>query len=103
MKRKKKKKLTKAQCQHIHAKARAKARYEIWFNNDLKTKFVKWIQTGDVNSKYIRSDSIRISIWAVKYNNKWIPVVYDKKRKSIVTFLPPEVLDEENETAVYVR
>ena len=41
----------------------------------------------------IERESVSITRLAVFFNKQWIPVIYNKKKQSIVTFLPEEALD----------
>ncbi|MFH0711779.1 MAG: hypothetical protein V1889_01600 [archaeon] len=83
---------SKAKSQRIHAKRMAKMRYEIDFNNGLREQFIKMIQSGQAVFLYATSNRART--FAVKYNDRLIPVVYDNQRKEIVTLLPPEALND---------
>ena len=80
--------LSKKQCQQHHAKKRALERYGLnLITKDLR-QLVLDIQNG--KSKLIEQQSLRVSIREVEFNGEQVFVVYDSKRKSIVTFLPYE-------------
>lgn len=88
MKRKKKKKLNKKDAQFLHAFKRAAQRYELDFTKRMKQEIVSQIQSGD--AEFIEKQSNRVSLFWVNINDKHCKVVYDKIRKSIVSFLPQE-------------
>ena len=85
------KKLSKSQSQRIHAKSRAISRYDIDFNREDLNQIVSLIQKG--KGILVERQSLRITIWLVKYKNEILYTVYDSTRKNIVTFLPIEDYD----------
>lgn len=76
--------------QRIHAKKRAKERYGVDFTtSDLKNLIDK-IQNR--KALLIEKQSLRLSVFKVDIYY----VVYDKKRKEIVTFLTEEMANNNN-------
>lgn len=84
----KKFKKTKKQAQTKHAIQRAELRYGVVLNDHDLNQVVKLIQSG--YSEIIEEQSNRVSIRKINYKNTDFILVYDKERKSIATFLPPE-------------
>jgi len=76
--------LSKKQSQEIHARRRAYERYGVFILPGAMDALVKTIQKG--RAQFVKRQSNRISIFDV--DNK--RVVYDRKRKTIVTFLLKE-------------
>jgi hypothetical protein len=76
-----------------HARARARLRYGIGFGDIANREVVQIIQTGDKhNTLPLEKQSNRVTMFAIKYQDEWIPVVYDNKSKVVVSFLPKEAL-----------
>lgn len=75
----------KARAQFIHAMRRAKERYGIEYTQELKKDFIHQIQTSQ--AVHVEKKSGRVSTFLVNYQGKVLKVVYDNKRKEIVTFL----------------
>lgn len=72
-----------------HAKRRAGERHGVNLHQDLLTKLVKQIQTGE--AEYVSCQSRRVSKWWVTTpDGKRLPVVYDGDRKTIITVLPAD-------------
>jgi len=86
MRAKKKKVLTKLESERIHAKQRFLERYGLDFNRHVRREFERLIIC---NQGYlVEKQSNRITVYDVIYEGKVYRVVYDKKRKTIVTALP---------------
>lgn len=84
--------ISKSACQKKHAKNRARERFQIIFNNQQLKDIVQKIQKNQL--KFIERQSNRITIWELSLpDNKSCCVVYDKMRKTIVTFLPRDWKD----------
>ena len=83
-----KKKGSKKDAQKLHAKHRALERYGITLNKTIFRTWIEQIQTGA--AKFLERQSNRVSVFEVSYEDKAIPVVYDRLRKTIVTTLPIE-------------
>jgi len=77
--------------QRFHAKKRARQRYGIDLPTVVQAAIVKRIQRGQ--GRWLKTQSNRVTHWAVEWEGQTIPVVYDKIRKQIVTVLPPEALE----------
>ena len=91
MSRRRKKRLSKKDAQIVHAQRRALERYQLHVTpNDLRA-LVNKIQAGKATR--LEKQSLRISKWLVEHEGVDYPVIYDNKRKMIVTFLPSAVDD----------
>lgn len=77
---------SKKEAQRIHARKRFRARYGIKFTKEVREEFVRQIQRG--KARCLETQTCRISIFSVFYEERWIDVVYDKVRHEIVTCLP---------------
>ena len=85
----------KAQNQRKHAKRRAFERFGLTLHADAQRQIVRSIQ--DREARLIRRQSRRVLVFEVEYDGRKLPVVYDCKRKTIVTVLPQEALTTEGE------
>jgi len=74
-----------------HAKHRAMQRYGISLTASGSEEMVRKIQSQK-DCVFLERQSNRVSMIAVLHEEVWIPVVYDKQRKSIVTVLPENAL-----------
>ena len=74
--------------QRIHAKTRAAQRYHASLNREDLFAIVQLIQANQ--SVRIEKKTNRITIHKVMYKEKEFIVAYDKSRKSIASFLPPD-------------
>ena len=81
----------KAVAQRFHAKKRALQRYGVNLPTTAQAAIVKLIQKGQ--ARWLKTQSNRVTHWAVEWEGKILPVVYDKLRKQLVTVLPPEALE----------
>lgn len=90
------KRLTKKTSQSMHARKRAIERFGLKYNRFVRKELVKMIQNG--KAEFIEKQSNRVSKWRILYDGRWIDVIYDGRRKTIVTFL---YIDEE-ENAKYI-
>lgn len=68
-----------------HAKMRASERFGINFSKQIHDEVIKTIQDG--KAKFVEKQSNRITLFDVLVEGKECRVVYDKERKTIVTFL----------------
>jgi hypothetical protein len=84
---------TKAKNQKRHAKRRAFERYALDLHQDAQASIVRAIQGGE--ARFLRRQSWRVTLWEVEHDGQRLPVVYDRKRKTIVTVLPEEALTQE--------
>lgn len=82
----------KAKCQKKHAKRRAKSRFGLDLNQNQYLEMVKRIQ-NNVDCVFLEKQSNRVSFFALKNEGVWLPIIYDKERKTIVTILPAEALE----------
>ena len=93
--------LSKRDWQKKHSRTRAKSRY------GLTSSSVKRLQAGIMNSELIiefaEKQSNRFAKLFVVFEGAGYPVVYDTKRRSLVTFLPPEAVDRKNRKFVPKR
>jgi len=89
--RRRKKQTSKSQGQEIHALRRLLERWDLVIGRDGYKALCGQIQHGV--SLYIGPGATtRCTKHIVKYRKFLLPVVYDKRRKSIVTFLPEHEL-----------
>jgi len=79
-------KRSKKYAQREHAKRRALQRFGLTISSEDLKQIVKDIQ--DQKARFLRRESTRITVWEIDFRNKNLTVVYDNKRKEIVTFLP---------------
>lgn len=71
----------------VHAKRRAAQRYGIMLNRAQLNELVKQIWRGEAT--LVHKVSVNRSIWIVRLpDSRPARIVFDKKRRSIVTFLP---------------
>lgn len=70
-----------------HSKRRAASRYGLNLNDDDIKAISGMIRRKE--GKCLKVESLRVSQWEVEYRGNILRVVYDKKRKTTVTFLPP--------------
>ena len=82
--------MSKKTCQRIHAKRRLEERFGLTINRHQMRELVQQIHAG--RAEHLETQSNRISIKVVSFQGKKFAVVYDGKRKTIVTFLPDEAL-----------
>lgn len=83
---------SKAACQKKHAKRRAADRFGLKLHDHEYVGMVKQIQEGR-DLVFLEKQSNRVSFFALKKDGLWLPVIYDKERKTIVTVLPTEALE----------
>ena len=72
--------------QSLHATKRAKERYGIHFNKEKRAEALDYIHRHP--HCFIKRQTKRITLHKVVIDDITCVVVYDKKRKRIVTFLP---------------
>lgn len=75
----------KEEAQRRHAARRAKERYNLELTEEMMKQIVSQIKRG--LSEFVEKQSYRISLHRVIVGELFPTVVYDKKRKVIVTFL----------------
>jgi len=78
-----------------HAKLRAGERYGIELKpNAYQTLLMMIWKPVKGKSAFLKRQSNRVTLWALFYEDQWLPVVYDSIRKTIVTILPAKVLKQ---------
>ncbi|RJO61085.1 MAG: hypothetical protein C4542_07305 [Dehalococcoidia bacterium] len=82
---------TKSQCQMLHARKRVAQRYGKALSSDAIKRIARLIKTNNDSCAFIERQSLRVTVWDVPYEGQTYRVVYDNKRHSIVTFLPPDI------------
>lgn len=90
-------KRSKTVCQKIHAKNRIKERFGFEINKHEYRYLISLIQNN--KAQFIKRQSNRTSLFLIKIKNIETVAVYDKIRKTIVTFLPKEWIIEEIDSA----
>lgn len=80
--------------QREHAVRRAAERFGLHLSAEDYDALVQAIQTGQ--TRFLFRESLRLSHHAICVQGAWCRVVYDARRKTIVTFLPlePDALKE---------
>lgn len=81
-------KKTKSKSQYQHAQKRFKERFGITFGHKMRNDIINIIKNG--KAELIEKQSLRVSIWAVEYENTHFKIVYDNKRHNIATVLPKD-------------
>ncbi len=84
-------KKAKKKSQFQHAQRRACQRYGLTVGPRKYEELCKKIQQQDC--VFLEKQSNRVTMFAVQMEEQWLPVIYDKDRHSIVTFLPKQALD----------
>jgi len=80
------KRISKTKAQKIHFKYRVKQRYGLDINRLQRIEIIKMIQHGE--AKFLNHQSRRVSKFIVEFKGTQMIVIYDKKRKTLVTALP---------------
>jgi hypothetical protein len=71
--------------QRAHAKMRCKERYGLSLKKSEQKEIVKIIISN--KAKFIRRQSNNVTRWIVNYKGQDLKCIYDKRRKTIRTFL----------------
>ena len=83
--------------QRRHAQVRAEQRFGLGMSQVQYEALCLRIKNGYVKDDkgivVLEKQSIRVVIMAIFYKNEWLPIVWDKNRKAISTFLPREALN----------
>jgi hypothetical protein len=79
---------SKSQAQRVHARKQFRRRKNINFTDALHDEAVNRIRNGDPGVRLVERSSNRVSIWQVVVEGRDCRVVYDRKRRNIVTVLP---------------
>ncbi|HEV8658922.1 MAG TPA: hypothetical protein VGS96_09840 [Thermoanaerobaculia bacterium] len=85
----------KARSQSRHAKRRALERYDLFLTDQDLTHMADAIRksTGKTEeATFVLRQSLRVSLWDVLVKGKVCRVVYDRQRRTIVSFLPEGAL-----------
>lgn len=78
-----------------HASRRAFERYGIMLTPEQCNQMSNFIKRENKERAiYVDTRTNRITRWKIWYQDKWIPVAYDKTRGTIVSILPEGSLDE---------
>ncbi len=80
--------MNKAVALRIHAKRQAFLRYGVTLNSADLRELIEAIRKGD--GVFIQKKSNRVSCWKVYWRGTPLVLLYDKVRKSVVTFLPSD-------------
>ena len=94
-------KLDKKYAQRVHAKNRLKERYGIEINRHDYTALCSMIQGN--HGIFMEKQSRNRSVWVLRFQQKWLVAVYDKERKQIASFLPPEIIVYDNDYPISVN
>jgi hypothetical protein len=81
----------KIHAERIHAKRRALERYNLGLNREQLNELTQMIQQG--KSRFLEKQSLRVSIHELQAFDRTLYVVYDKNRKTIITFLPLQYIE----------
>lgn len=71
----------------IHSKRRAIQRYGVKINQAARRELIIQIQTNV--AKFVRGHTNRVKEFVVNHEGKELRCLYDNKRNTILTFLPP--------------
>jgi hypothetical protein len=94
--------MSKKKQQQKHFKSRALQRYDVDITPELSNLWMSYIQ--DNISVCLDRQSDRVSVHLIKHNEEFIPIVYDKYRKQIVTCLPQTYLNGfDSKIAEYIK
>jgi len=72
-----------------HAKKRAQERYGVSLSKQDMKEIAGWIRHN--KARHIHTKSLTKAIWAVEIRGEEIIVLYDRKKRIVVTVLPSEV------------
>lgn len=86
--------MKKEKSQKIHARKRGMQRYGLQIGPKTYDQLCNRIQNKGPEVVFLLKESNRVSHFAIKHDGDWLPVVYDKERGTIVTFLPKEALEQ---------
>jgi hypothetical protein len=83
--KKKKRRITKGQYSRLHSKMRAQRRYGITLNREKYSEIVNAIKIGANRGRAVSNNR---SLHIAEVDGVKMLVVYDKKRKELITVLP---------------
>ena len=75
-----------------HVKQSALQNYGINLGSETRRILINKIENNNGSSRLLEQTSDTKFLYAVFYEERWIPVIYDERAKDIITFLPPEDL-----------
>lgn len=80
----------KTEAQYFHSKSRARERYGIHLSRNVYNAWIRAIQDKepDITVRKLGRESNTLTHFAISWDGREIPVVYDRKRKTIKTVLP---------------
>ena len=81
---------TKSESQRQHARTRARQRYGALLTEHDFDRIISCVIGEWGNAELLQKQSLRVSIWKVPYKEWEFIAVYDRQRKQIATFLPPD-------------
>jgi len=79
--------VTKTVAQRAHARRRALERYGIVLNKEARRAMVEAVRSGRARLVHRRSN--RVATYEIEWEGRTVLLSYDRKRGTIVTFLPP--------------
>ena len=85
-----------------HSKQRAVERYDYFFTRDDMEKLALLCRNRQFYC-HLGKQSLTRSKIVLQYKNQLIPVIYDKKRHCIITFLTMEMLSEQERKRVHAE
>jgi hypothetical protein len=85
--------MKKEKSQKVHAQQRCKERYGLTLGRKTYDILCVKLREQGEDCIFLEKQSNRVSFFAIKHEEEWIPVIYDKMRHTIVTFLPKEALE----------
>ncbi len=83
----------KKKSQYQHSQKRGRQRYGVTIGPKGYEELCNRIQQQDKDCVFLERQSNRVSMFAVRFEGEWMPVIYDKIRHSIATFLPKAALE----------
>ena len=87
MKKNRRHSFTKKAAQKAHAARRAKERFGIDLGREAQRSIVGRIRAG--KAKLLGWQSLRVKGYEIEHEGKLLTVLYDRKRKVLITVLPP--------------
>lgn len=85
---------SKKNAESAHFKKRMIQRYNIFFNRFEKRQMIEDIETESNGAKFIYNQNFSKSVWSVMIQDKRVPVVYIRRRRSLVTALTWKMVEE---------
>jgi hypothetical protein len=83
----------KKKSQKQHAQKRAIQRYGVPIGPKTYNELCQKVQKQGPECVFLERQSNRVSMFAVILEGNWVPIIYDKQRHTIVTFLPQTALE----------